>query len=210
MMSAIAPGFELADDAAASYARARRDGLPEGITSARRDPDEQRALFLARYRPQAEGSGPYGDVRTYGDVRYVRVSALGSVAVPGSEWSRHEKGLSLDLPAGGPREWMHAHGAAYGWIGGLVDGEPWHFEYQADKDTHPTPIAPPTLQEDSHMVIIRMGTKTSGYSYTLVTGARAVPVTQPGAKAFKKAGVKVAVLPNVDYRRLVTTLGGEG
>lgn len=130
----VAPGRQLEKAAAASYNRARRDGLPAGITSARRANAEQHNLFMSRYRAQETGSGTYGDVRWYQGVRYVRVSSAGSVAIPGSEWSRHERGLSLDLPEPA-RAWMRAHGHRYGWIKDLVPGEPWHFEYDRSLDT---------------------------------------------------------------------------
>lgn len=118
--------------AADSYARMIAAGCPGGVTDAGRDPQAQINLFLARYKPQATGSGPYGDVRHWRGTRYVRVSAAGPVGVPGT--SRHESGLALDLPEPA-RTWVRNHGAAYGWIGGIVKGEPWHFEYQAARDT---------------------------------------------------------------------------
>ena len=119
--------------AAASYARARAAGMPAGITSAGRDHEFQKTLFLSRYKPQRVGSGKYGDVRRWNGTRYVRTSAAGPVGVPGT--SKHETGLALDVPAGGPREWLHANGARFGWIANIVKGEPWHFEYQAGRDT---------------------------------------------------------------------------
>lgn len=118
--------------AADSYARMIAAGCPGGVTDAGRDPQAQINLFLARYKPQATGSGPYGDVRHWRGTRYVRVSSAGPVGVPGT--SRHESGLALDLPEPA-RAWVRNHGAAYGWIGGIVKGEPWHFEYQAARDT---------------------------------------------------------------------------
>lgn len=133
----VAPRAWLAPGAAASYARARADGCPAGITSAGRTRAEQEAL--------------------YADLLAGRRTA--SVAVPGT--SRHERGTALDLPAHGPREWMTAHGADHGWIKNLVPGEPWHFEYQASRDRHLTD-APPTIaapamatqEEDDHMLML--------------------------------------------------------
>lgn len=124
------------DDAAGqSYLRMRRDGCPEGITSALRTHAQQVALFTSRYRQQAVGSGPFGDVRYWNGVRYVRFSPAGSVAVPGSPTSRHEKGLSLDLPVE-PRAWVRAHGESYGWIKDVVPSESWHMEFQQWRDAH--------------------------------------------------------------------------
>ena len=214
----VAPDRQLDAAAAASYQRARRDGLPAGITSALREHAEQRRLFLERYRPQATGSGPYGDVRRYQGRRYVRTSSAGSVAIPGSQWSRHERGLSLDLPEPA-RAWMRAHGHRYGWIKDIVPGEPWHFEYQAVRDTRPAPavatkpaLAPTTApqahtQEDTTMHIIRKGVSSATYTYRLITGGRAVEISQAAASALKGDGVPVTPLPNVDFDRISKELG---
>ena len=212
----VAPDYRLDSAAAASYQRARRDGLPAGITSALREHAEQRRLFLERYRPQATGSGPYGDVRWYRGKRYVRVSSAGSVAIPGSQWSRHEKGLSIDLPEPA-RAWMRAHGHRYGWIKDIVPGEPWHFEYQSARDTRPTPpvvvtkptptTAPPAhTQEDTTMHIIRKGVSSATFVYRLITGGRAVEISQAAAHALKGDGVPVTALPNVDFDRIAKEL----
>ena len=214
----VAPDRQLDAAAAASYQRARRDGLPAGITSALREHAEQRRLFLARYTPAATGGGPFGDVRRYQGRRYVRTSSAGSVAIPGSEWSRHERGLSLDLPEPA-RAWMRAHGHRYGWIKDVVPGEPWHFEYQAARDTRPAPAvatkpapAPTTApqahtQEDTTMHIIRKGVSSATYVYRLVTGGRAVEISQAAASALKADGIPVTPLPNADFDRISKELG---
>ena len=212
----VAPDYRLDSAAAASYQRARRDGLPAGITSALREHAEQRRLFLERYRPQATGSGPYGDVRWYRGKRYVRISPAGSAAIPGSQWSRHERGLSLDLPEPA-RAWMRAHGHRYGWIKDIVPGEPWHFEYQSARDTRPAPpavvtkptptTAPPAHpQEDTTMHIIRKGVSSATFVYRLITGGRAVEISQAAANALKGDGVPVTALPNVDFDRIAKEL----
>lgn len=104
----------LSAPAGESYLRAVADGLPAGITSAGRTRAEQQDLW-DKWRAGLMPDTPY-------------------VAKPGT--SKHETGLALDLPAGtGARAWVHAHGEAYGWIGSLVPGEPWHFEYQEKRDT---------------------------------------------------------------------------
>lgn len=135
-MTRIIDGFGrwLSVTAADSYDRCRHAGLPAGITSAGRTHDEQVALFTARYRVQWTGNGPFGDVKWWRLQRWVRHSAAGDVAKPGT--SRHETGNAIDLPNGGPREWMRAWGAEYGWIKDLVKGELWHFEYQPARDAH--------------------------------------------------------------------------
>lgn len=135
----IAPGHWLSPTAAASYARMRAAGMPAGITSAGRTHAEQVAIFTARYRVQWIGRGPYGDVRWWQGRRYVRHSAAGPVAVPGSPYSRHETGNALDLPNTGARAWIRANGASHGWFA-TVPGEPWHYEHQAHRDQHvPSP-----------------------------------------------------------------------
>lgn len=131
----IAPNRRLARKAALSYERMRAQGMPAGgINSALRTHAEQRALFLARYRVQASGVGPYRDVRWYQGKRYVRHSSAGSVAVPGGPTSRHESGLALDLAtASAAHAWMRARGGDHGWVAD-VPGEPWHFEYRQKRD----------------------------------------------------------------------------
>lgn len=138
----VAPNRRLAPAPAADYLRAAELGAPPGITSATRDPDEQIATFLARYRPATSKRdvGPYGDVRVWRGVRYVRTSAAGTVAVPGT--SLHERGNALDIPEPA-RAWFHQHGARFGWHNPAWAKrpgtyEPWHFEH--------TPL--PTRDED--------------------------------------------------------------
>lgn len=133
-MITIVLGHELDDAAAASYLRARAAGLPAGITSAWRSPAEQEALFRARYTTNYAASAKK-DPRVWQGRTWWRRIGADAAAPPGAPYSRHETGLALDLPAGGPREWMTAHGAAYGWIAGRVAGEPWHFEYDPARDT---------------------------------------------------------------------------
>lgn len=80
------------------------EGYPEmRVTSGDREKADQIEVFVARYRQQASGSGPYGDVRYWdgsadgypGGTRWVRHSPAGTVAVPGT--SDHERRRSNDL-----------------------------------------------------------------------------------------------------------------
>lgn len=193
----VASGHQLAVPAGLAYLRARIAGAPAGIRSARRDPAEQRELFLSRYRPAKTGSGPYGDVRYYRGVRYVRVSGEGSVAIPGS--SEHETGNALDVLAGA-QEWFHEYGAAFGWVPFKVRGEPWHLEYEADSDTH--------REETDDMLVIRRKTD-KGYTYRLVVpGHPTIAVSHAAVVGIKKAGVKVAHMPTADYLRIIRTMRG--
>lgn len=81
---------------AALSADLEREGYPAMyVNDGDRETQDQIAVFLARYRPQASGGGPYNDVRFWRGVRYVRFSSLGTVAAP--ETSNHEKRRANDL-----------------------------------------------------------------------------------------------------------------
>lgn len=117
-------------------------GLPPArVVSGDRSPAVQVGLFVARFRQQAAGVGPYGDVRWWngsawgypGGTRWVRHSSAGTVAVPGT--GNHEKKRSNDL--GWPynavttahlkaREIAKRHNIT---CDGLGFGEPWHWTY---------------------------------------------------------------------------------
>lgn len=129
----ISGAFRLLALAANSYSRMRAAGMPAGgINSAYRSLASQRALFLARYRVQLIGRGPYNDVRWYKGKRYVRVSSKGMVAVPGT--SKHNAGTALDIATSSKAHaWMLKHGWRYGWSR-PIPSEPWHWEYNAKRD----------------------------------------------------------------------------
>lgn len=196
----VAAGRWLAADAAASYQRACAAGLPAGITSAGRTRAEQRVLFAQRFTTNYAASAKH-DRRWYEGRYWWRRPGWTSAATPGSATSRHELGLSLDLPAGGPREWMHAHGANFGWIGHLVPAEPWHFEYQATRDTHLTTTPPPapkpaTTQEDP-MFILR---KRSNGACILLAGGRASAIKNTAdLGAYQAAGIKTVNLSDAGF-----------
>lgn len=117
---------------AASYRRMLEDGCPTGgITDAGRTYEEQKALYDA----------------------YKRGELVATAAKPGT--SKHETGRALDL-AEPARAWVRSHGAKYGWMRDRVRNEPWHFEYELDRDTQigrtpklPEPLKPTTPQEDT-------------------------------------------------------------
>lgn len=146
---------ELRRDAAASWNRARADVLARtGITLTvrgwNRTLAEQERFFFERYKKQATGDGPFGDVRWYKGARYVRVTGA-PAAIPGT--SNHGWGLAVDVDDFG------AYGTSgnarsravtpilekHGWTDdeGSSIGEPWHRVYKPERDTHPT-----TVQED--------------------------------------------------------------
>lgn len=81
---------------AALSADLEREGLPAiFVNDGDREVQDEIDVFLARYRPQATGVGPFNDVRTWNGVRYVRYSPLGTVAVPGT--GNHGKRRANDL-----------------------------------------------------------------------------------------------------------------
>jgi len=119
--------------AGASLARAVSAGCPAGgINDAYRSYADQVVMFKSRYTVRWVTGGPYGDVRWWGGVRYVRTSGLGMAAIPGT--STHGDGLAIDF-AYQQRTWLRAHGTAYGWVN-TIRSEPWHWEYQAHRDQH--------------------------------------------------------------------------
>lgn len=201
----IAHDRQLARPAALSYERMQACGMPTGgINSAYRPHEEQRRLFLARYREQATGLGLYGDVRWYQGKRYVRHSALGSVAVPGGPTSRHESGLAIDIATGSAAHaWMVKHGHNHGWVAD-VPGEPWHFEYRAHLDTQPSPPVQaarptPTIQEEVEMFITRKGRSV----YVLVTGSKATNISKQAAETLRdEANVPIVSLPIDDVTEI--------
>ncbi|QIK82979.1 M15 family metallopeptidase [Sanguibacter sp. HDW7] len=149
----VASDRRLAPAPASDYLRALELGAPPGITSATRDPAEQITTFLDRYRPATskDDVGPYGDVGVWRGVRYVRISAKGTVAVPGT--SLHERGNALDIPEPA-RAWFHQYGARFGWHNPAWAKhagtyEPWHFEH--------TPM--PTRDEDDMIRTTKHRTK---------------------------------------------------
>lgn len=129
---------------------------------------EQVSLFLSRYRVQASGNGPFGDVRYWQGRRYVRHSGLGTVAQP--ETSNHEiqgTKAAVDLAdSGGPgigsmgsarSNWLRANAANYGLIPeGFGFNEAWHYAIPNIFNAVPAgggSVAPvlepaPTLMED--------------------------------------------------------------
>lgn len=142
-METIAGTHKLASLPAASWRRMQTAGMPSGgINSAYRSPVEQERIFLARYRPQVTGSGSFGDVRFYRGVRYVRHSAAGMVAVPGT--SKHNTGYAIDMAtASAAHQWMLKNAGAHGWRR-TIASEPWHWEYNSalDRNKH-LPQHPP-------------------------------------------------------------------
>lgn len=165
-------GVLLRADAAASYERLAKEFnkaygpmyVSDGYRDRTEGPFSQEAIFRQRYRAQATGSGPFGDVRWWNGRRYVRHTGA-AAAVPGT--SNHGWGVAADFGAGinasftsPAHRWMAQHGPSHGWTNteGRSVNEPWHWVYDPARDQHrttggggstvaPTP-APPTSEED--------------------------------------------------------------
>ena len=118
------------------------EGLPPlTVVSGDRAPEEQVALFVARFWQQAVGVGRFADVRFWdgsawgygGGTRWVRWSSEGTVAVPGT--GNHEKHRSNDL--GWPYNsdtWQHARAREIAkrhniTCDGIGFGESWHWTF---------------------------------------------------------------------------------
>lgn len=132
---------------------AKKDGVTLASAGAYRPYDDpykysQVEIFKDRYTKQATGSGPYGDVRRWNGVRYVRTSGA-AAAPPGT--SNHGWGLAIDVAnafyaygktPGKIVSWLNKNAGKYGWVRRswtFVKNtwEPWHWEYEASKDTKP-------------------------------------------------------------------------
>ena len=152
-LTSLGDGQALEANAARSWkaliAKAAKEGFNFKLTDSYRPRAVQEAIFFDRYLPQKTGNGPYGDVKTYKGVRYVRRLGTASAATPGT--SIHGKGNALDIAGiysnyGAPRTkgylWLAANAPAYGWTNPNWATtknywEPWHWEYTKANDTHP-------------------------------------------------------------------------
>lgn len=138
-----APGQQLEARAAASWDRMwdavlSKHGWAMELTDSYRPRTVQETIFLDRYRPQATGSGPYGDVRYYNGRRYVRVKGA-AAAIPGT--SNHGWGLAVDITdVGGFNSARYraltATAREFGWsnAAGKTINEAWHWEYTYAND----------------------------------------------------------------------------
>lgn len=148
-------GEQLEKNAAASWGRLHaamksKYGWAMGLTDSYRSLADQRTVFLSRYKPQASGSGPFGDVRKYNGVRYVRVSGA-PAAIPGN--SNHGNGRAVDISGVGgfnttKYRQLNELAAHHGWSNteGRSIGEYWHWVYTYANDKarngSSTPSAP--------------------------------------------------------------------
>lgn len=127
------------------------------ITSGTRTDAEQEAIFRQRYVTAANVKGrKVYDTRNWNGTLWYRISAAGTVAVPGT--SNHQESgpngpRSIDIrdtgadagvmTRGTKRDlWMQAHAAEYGYENeGYNFGEPWHKTWRG---TFGSPTPPPT------------------------------------------------------------------
>lgn len=131
-----APAF---DRLAAAFKKALGKDL--AVTQGYRTRTEQERIFLARYKVQWTGKGPFGDVRWYLGRRYVRHTGA-AAAVPGT--SNHGRGIAVDLSTSigfgswysDAYKWMSKNGPKYGWTNteGRSVNEPWHWVYNSSND----------------------------------------------------------------------------
>lgn len=131
--------FRLREDAARSFARMVRRGMPTSkINSAYRSYDEQAGLFLANYTSNYAASSKQ-DRRVWKGVAYYRKAPFNSyvsVAIPGSSLANHQNALALDVQSNPPspmQNWLLIHGAQHGWSR-TIASEAWHWEYNGDRD----------------------------------------------------------------------------
>lgn len=150
-LAGVYGGHRLRADAAVSWLRlCNYFGREIKLTDSYRPLALQKKIFLERYTPAKVGVGPFGDVRFYAGVRYVRVRGA-AAAVPGT--SNHGLGLALDVADGVNTgkgqvwDWLNRYAGVFGWFnpdwakaytaGGKVNPsyEPWHWEYNPARDT---------------------------------------------------------------------------
>lgn len=118
VLMAIGGGFQLNTPAGLAYLRARQAGLPYGITTATRSYSLQWSWYVNQGKPgfPAMADHPAKSKHVYRP-----------------DDPKDQGARALDLPAGGPREWMTKHGHKFGWFR-RIKSEPWHFEYEEWND----------------------------------------------------------------------------
>jgi len=117
-LMAVGGGFQLNTPAGLSYLRARVAGLPAGITTATRSYSQQLDWYKNQGKPGYPAMADHPDKSKH-------------VYRPNDK--KDQGGRALDLPKGGPREWMTKNGHKYGWFL-RIKSEPWHFEYEEWND----------------------------------------------------------------------------
>ena len=204
------------------------------VTSGIRTNAEQTRIFLSKYRVQAFGSGPYGDVRWWNFKRYVRVVGGGTVAAPGR--SNHEvqgskaavdlrdSGRDAGVASGGNARanWLRANAHRYGLVPeGYGFGEPWHYAVLNVFSNVPgagvgtgsgssggKPAPPPTTPTDEDEDDMYIANVKNGNFY-LVTGKQAHALG--GNSGARQSGLPIINYPD-DWavKQLKTVVSGIG
>jgi peptidoglycan hydrolase-like protein with peptidoglycan-binding domain len=163
------PEAQLREDAADGWNRARAEakrvkGITLSVRGWNRTRAEQQRFFLERYRLQATGSGPYGDVRWWNGRRYVRFTGA-AAAIPGQ--SNHGLGLAVDVKDFGlvgnfndPRRVatiaiLKKHGFTETEGRGKIQ-EPWHLVYNPATDRGRNPAKPPK-RNPAKLPVLKVG-----------------------------------------------------
>ena len=136
----VGRGHTLSPEAAASWKRMARAGMPTGgLTSSTRSLARQWDLYNNRGKP--------------GWPKYA-AHPLESKHVwrPDDKKDRGGRAVDVNEPT---RSWLVKNGAAHGWRRPFVAVEPWHFEYNITKDKHLEDDMPLT-RADADLVVDRL------------------------------------------------------
>lgn len=136
----IGEGHSLSPEAAASWERMKRAGMPgRVINSSTRDYATQKRWFQNKGKP--------------GYPKYVaNPDESKHVWRPNDKRDKGARALDLNDPA---RSWFVKHGRAHGWVRPWPDIEPWHFEYEIARDAHLEDDMPLT-RADADLVVDRL------------------------------------------------------
>lgn len=198
------PEAFLRADAAASWNRARKEikaatGRDIRARGWNRTLAEQVKFFNLAYKPQASGGT---DARWWNGRRYVRRPGKAAAAIPGT--SNHGWGIAVDVEDFGlEHQWNSAWRAKafpilakHGWTdhSGRSIGEPWHIEYDPNKDkgkgSAPAPANPSKFKNrDDAPMIYRAVRERTPYGVYAHNGGWAELQTKAEYDNLKNAGV---------------------
>lgn len=173
ILTTITGTKQLRPDAADSWFRQVRDGMPPNVTSAWRDPVYQQWL-VDQYKAGVDGF---------------------NFALPPDQ-SMHCLGLAIDVPEN-VQDWLAASGAGirkpnkYGWY--RLEKEEHHYQYDPAHDDNTQG------SEDDMLLIMRKGRSV----YVLKDGPRTDNISRAGAEALEAAGMaKIVPMPIEDVEIL--------
>lgn len=218
---------ELRRDAAESWNRARAEvkaktGIVLTVRGWNRSLAEQERFFFERYSRQATGGGPFGDVRWYKGVRYVRTTGA-PAAIPGT--SNHGWGLAVDVDDfGAYRTAGNARSREatpilekHGWTDdeGSSIGEPWHRVYKPERDQRKnyTPVQEDDMTpaqakqlDELHQRLLRKFAD-GDHSIDVVEGVRRDLIVDRRMEARQVAAKTMPVTVDVDASDLADAFG---